>query len=345
MMYTPGTPALFPPEWGHRVAVFEHPDVLTGADQSSAHLSRFNLRTLGIAVDTLADTQRAFEEVRGSTSAMVGATVFGSVTKGYASRESDLDACLYYDAGALGHTPTHQITSQPTMIEYDTSWPLAYGAPTNAEQFELRKSATERLGQSDDTRSLLPRSIEVVPLHPQLLKIAADKYASDATNLSRYHELRAEAPHDRVETIADWSTISSSPEVLAWLPGLTDVFRDHDLETGIVDVLSVQNLLATIAADLGDELSRLRAQVFWGAQFSSQVAPRLFGLALNSGLEPYRAEFLRAVGSSVDPDATWGYFVSKLAQFENSPKQPRDVSSIVYPVDFEAAAKLYGPDL
>ena len=73
--------------------------------------------------------------------------------------------------------------------------------------------------------------------------------------------------------------------------------------------------------------------------------PRLFGLALNSGLEPYRAEFLRAVGSSVDPNATWGYFVSKLAQFENSPKQPRDVSSIVYPVDFEAAAKLYGPDL
>ncbi|MCA9331040.1 nucleotidyltransferase domain-containing protein [Candidatus Saccharibacteria bacterium] len=344
-MSTPGTPAFFPPEWGHRVAVFEHPDVLASPNQSSAHLPRFNLRTLGIAVDTLADTQRAFEEVRGSTSAMVGATVFGSVTKGYATRDSDLDVCLYFDAIALGHTPTPQATSQPTMIEFDTSWPIAYGTPTNAEQFELRKSATERLGRSDDTRSLLPRSIEVVPLHPQLLKLAADKYASDATNLSRYQELRAQSPHDRIEAIADWSTVSRSSEVLAWLPGLTDVFRDHDLETGIVDVLSVQNLLAAIATDLGDELSRLRAQVFWGAQFSSQVAPRLFGLALNSGLEPYRAEFLRAVGESTDPDAAWGYFVSKLAEFENSPKQPRDVGSIAYPVEFEAATKLYGRDL
>lgn len=331
---------LLPAEWGGRVEVYEQPPVLARPPSGSGKLPRFTLDQAGLVVDSIEDTQARFRKLQADEPHFIGMTIFGSTIKGYATPESDVDVCVYVDMAAAGFEPEKKSLQEPTMTSFDSDW-FYYGGTANVVGGAHYRPLARDLDPCRTTKRLLPRSVYAIPIHATALETAAQKYRADAAALAYYHQMRGSEPTNPHEAMADWSSVDHDPMTLASVPNIRQLLKEYEIGTDVIDMLTVNQLLGRIAADEGSEIARVRSEVFWRARFSSEVVPRLFGVAASAGLDHYRTVFIDRIGQDVDPDRAWSHFIDNLAKFENSTKHPRDTTKIAYPRTFEEAVKHY----
>lgn len=303
----------------------------------AGQVSRFILRDEPFMRDAYGLLRTRLMEIMDENPAVVGATAFGSSTKGYAvAGQSDLDMSLFINADRLGlelDTEGHDLGDINVLGDWSVFQPV------DARKGKPVAEIADQLRSSDSELEISP---QVLPISHKYLKFLAAETVKQAETDAEYYRLRAEHPEDPIESLADWATISTDTEVLARVPGLAKLMDAAEVSTRFIDMMSVRYFLGRQTVSGIPELNRSRAEVFWNNRFNSAVALSLFNLTLTDGLQPYRRTFLEGLREASEPDKAWRYFAKCLAKQEDSEKHPRDISKIHYPETLGEAIEAYG---
>lgn len=308
---------------------------------STEMLPRFIIEQPFVVAAYRSAQQRVLQIMRGDAT-ILGATTFGSTTKGYArAGESDLDMTVFIDADQPGLVP------DPAEIQNGT-------APLLGDWYVFGKSAYRRF-QSYDERlkaqcnsDIEPSSVPALEIRPStaplsfgyLALLAADE-VSKARKYFKYQALRQSAAATDIDALADWATIATDGETLSTLPGIRNALQAAGVKTKVIDCMTVDAYLHRQQSVEQTEVSALRSEVFWSNRFGSNMPLRLFTVAITEGLQPYRQAFLDGLAQAEQPDQAWTFFKNRLAKFENGAKHPRDISRIIYPDTLDEAQKIY----
>lgn len=275
---------------------------------------------------------------------IVGATVFGSRTKGYAREDSDLDMTLFVDMGERSHgTPGNDGGNDWVSFIRDES-----------ANDELRPSAVFRDAGSRVSLSFryglesVRHHLFVMPVSTSYVTACANRYMEVANNNAKYHQLRnaALADGNPIEQIADWSTVSSVREKMQPLVAPMEAAMGIGTERrSVVADNTVRRYLLEDKSDLG----QLRYKAFFDDRVHVPDMPtRLFNASLGdpTKIRKYRTDFLRPMLDAGEQGSRgWMRFICDLKKFEDSPEHPRNIEEIYYPETLDAAVKSYAPDL
>ncbi len=318
------------------VEYFEHPSIL---EHDGDQIPRFVIPEDEVVASDYRFVQDRLAEAAVTDPAIVGATAFGSTTKGR-SDPKDLDLTVFVDTDRLDLQMRPDLSSG--MVSF-SNWSGFAGADRRDGPEQRYRALMQQLFSSPEgPLTTLPINAEAFPISHEFLRRLAGFEIGNAQRLARYRELsQAGGQLTQIDNLTDWATVSTDPETLQSIAGLADMMSDDEKRHGI-DVLSARAFLGRIANEDGGELARARLSVFSEIRLASSLPVRLFNLALTPGLAPYRRTFLEGLAQTPDPRLAYTYFIDRLRAFENSSKHPRDTSKIPYPATLSDALEVYG---
>jgi hypothetical protein len=321
------------------VAIYERPGVLQPPVDEGL-LPRFIIQEAPFVQEALAHVGERVQSAMADDPAIAGATIFGSTVKGYVRQmRSDVDVNVFVNADTLGIPLRPHITEDdidlPTWYPFDLAnhhWPSV-----NVDYWRYIQGTLF----PEKERAVLPVSPAVVPLSEDLLRLSAQREVELAEVDARYRALRQTTPPTWVDELADWAEVPTDWESLNAIHELVEaIVADKEL-SNTVDVMSVKSFLGYVALSENTELAWMRPTMIGSQRAGPAVPLRLFGLAITPGLEPFRKVFLDGLAKAAEPDIVWKFFCKRLAKFENSPKNPRDINLVSYPRTLAEAFDLY----
>lgn len=275
---------------------------------------------------------------------IVGATVFGSRTKGDAREDSDIDMTLFVDMDGFSHDAPgiHGGNDWVGFIRGESASDSRRPSDVLREaSFVLTSSFRERL-------TLVRPHLFVMPISTSYVTACANRYMEVANNNAKYHQLRSAALADGnpIEQIADWSIVPTVREKMQPLVAPMEAALGIGTERrSVVADNTIRRYLKEDNSDLG--------QLRYKALFDNRVLvpdmpTRLFNASIGDPTKiiKYRTDFLRPMLDAGEHGSRgWMRFVCDLKKFEDSPEHPRNIEEIYYPETLDAAVKSYAPDL